>query len=569
MRMLDSFRYRPFAFGTRFLMIALLIGLLLLQGCAGKGSGTDSDGSTASGPFSYTNFENGSLSIETGGPSNGASNFLRSADFLAVSDLITAQINMDYRLFYYAYDGNHRFLGVSDPESVIMSSSISERFPSCSYIKLLIESTDGSKLDPAAQDDYGLILQLRSEYKSRSSEGMELEEVKGVIDGADIRSVTVFLENDSASSHPRLLSCASHYQSASSSYPSIQLFLLNEAGTERYASPLYRLGQAGDDSVENQWRMPPYQKAGDQIKVLIIIPADVALTVDGMQVQEDISSAAEDAIHYQANQGFSSLYPPSTLPSFWMAGELGYQSCVVTPQFTSDDVCVCIQDTTTIRDLLRYPDGSEIAAGGPDDRPVSQFTYDELMQFDAGIKTDSSYSGKKVPSLDQFFDICKQYGMAPVLSIPSEREFMYGSGRSRMTSIRDMAEQFGVLDTLRIKGSDKEVLRAAEAVFGRDIAGYIIVQPSGEDRDPLDFAKAIGFADRSAEGIQESDYSVVIEFSSFGLTQEMVRNAIDEGFPVSVEAAGNGLSGPVMERLIDLGVTGFTVSRHCSIGLNW
>lgn len=568
MRMLDSDKRRPITAGTLSLIVALLAGLLLLQGCAGNDNSADSDGNTALGRFSYTNFENGSLSAETGGPSNGTSNSLRSADFIAVSDLITAQIDMDHSLYYYAYDANQHFLGMSDRESVLLSHPILDRFPSCSYIKLLIESRDESRLDPAKLDEIGLIVQLRSEYKSRSAAGMEMEEIIGTIDGTDTRSVTVYLENDSESDHPLILSCTSHYQSASSSYPSIQMFLLNETGGERYASPLYRVGEAGDASVENQWRMPPYQKAGDQVKILIIIPADVVLTVDGMQTQEDTQSA-RDAIQYRADQGFSSLYPPSTLPAFWMAGELGYQSCVVTPQFTSDDVCVCIQDTATIRNLLRYSDGSEIEKGGPDDRAVSQFTYDELMQFDAGIKTDPGFSGKKVPSLDQFFDICSQYDMAPVLSIPSEREFMYGSGRRHLASIRDLAEQYGVLDALQIKGSDKEVLRAAEDVFGQDIAGYIIVPPSDKDWDPLEFVKALGLADRPAEGTQESDYSVVIEFPSSGLSQNMIRNALDEGFPVSVEAAGTGISGPVMEQLIDWGVTGFTLNRHCSMGLNW
>ena len=567
--MLNSGSRRPFAAGTLSLIIVLLAGLLLLQGCAGKGGETNGAGDAASGPFNYTNFENGSLSRETGSLSNGTTNSLRSADFIAVSDLITAQIDMDYSLSYFAYDINHHYLGASDRESVLLSGPILERFPSCTHIKLLIESNDGSKLDPAALDTYGLIVQLRSEYKSRSAAAMALEEVGGEIDGKDTRSVTVYLDSDSVSAGPQLLTCTSCYQSASSSYPSIQLFLMNEAGEDKYTSPLYRLGEAGDALIQNQWRIPPYQRAGDQIRIQIVIPDDVVLTIDGMQAQEDTASNARDAVLYQAYQGFSSLCPPTTLPAFWMAGELGYQSCVITPQFTSDDVCVCFQDTATIRNLLRYPDGSEIEAGGPDDRPVSGFTYDELMQFDAGIKTDPGYSGKKVPSLDQFFDICAQYDMAPVLSIPSEREYMYGSGRSRLSSIRDMAEQYGVLDTLRIKGSDREVLRAAESVFGQDIAGYIIVPPSGEDWDPLDFVKTLGFAGRSAESMQDSDYSIVIEFSAFTLTQEMIRNAMDEGFPVSVEAAGSGISGPVMERLIEMGVSEFTLNSHCSIGLNW
>ena len=553
--------------GTLRLVIVMLIGLLLLSACGGKGA--SSDESAASGPFPYTNFETGDLNNKTGTVSNANETSLRSADFISISDFITAQINIEYGILYYAYDGNHRFLGASDTESVIMPRTIQEEYPSCAFLKLLVVSKDGSKLDPSQLDEYGLIVFLRSEYTSRLSVGMDITEVSGDYDGNDIRSLVICVENESEETPAHILSCFSHYQSGSSAYPTIQISLLAAEGTERYVSPFYRLGEAGEQSVDNQWRIPPYQNSDDQYKVLIIVPDDVILTIDEMQIADDTGSAAGDPVLYTAYQGFSSLYPPTTLPAFWMAGELGYHGCVVVPQFTSDDVCVCFQDTSSIRTLLRYADGSVIEKGGPDDRPVSRLTYDELMQFDAGLKSGPGFSGKKVPSLDQFFDICSQYDMAPVLSIPSEREFMYGSGKRRLSSIRDMAEQFGVLDTLRIKASDREVLLAAESVFGHDIAGYIVVPPQDADWDPLTFIKTIGFADRSAESMQDSEYAVTIEYPSAAATPEAIKNAVAEGFPVSVEAIGNGISGPVMERLIELGVSEFTVNSHCSIGLNW
>lgn len=548
------------------LLMVLLSSLLLLQACGGK---NPDPGSAASGTFSYTSFQSGDLNSETGSPSGGNTNPIRSADFISISDLVTAQINMEYGIRFFAYDDSHHFLGASDDERVIMASMVLEEYPACAYVKLLAESRDGSKLDPARPDAYGLIVLVRSEYKAREPVRKDISDISGDYDGRDIRSLIVSLEQTPGSNRPQLLSCSSHYRSESSSYPTIQLSLLDEAGAERYGSPLYRLGGSGGEAVENEWRIPPYQAENDVIRITIIIPADVVLSIDDMQMQEDSAPDTEDAILYTANQGFSSMCPPSTLPAFWMAGELGYPSCSVIPQFTSDGVCLCFQDVSTIRALLRYPDGSEIEAGSGDDRPLSQFTYEELMQLDAGIGTNQSYSGKKVPMLEQFFDICAQYHMAPVLSIPSDRDYRYDSGRRHFSEIRDLAEHFGVLDSLRIKTSDRDVMQAAADVFGHDIAGYIIAQPIDEDWDPLDFAKAIGFADRSADGMRESDYSAALELSSFTATNEKIRTALDEGFPVSIEAAGDGLSGPEMERLIDLGVTEFTLDRHCSIGLDW
>jgi len=63
--------------------------------------------------------------------------------------------------------------------------------------------------------------------------------------------------------------------------------------------------------------------------------------------------------------------------------------------------------------------------------------------------------------------------------------------------------------------------------------------------------------------------NVVIEFFGSAATEKKIVTAKNEGFLVSIAAMRGGVSGPQMMRLIDLGVTEFTLDHHLSMGLDW
>jgi hypothetical protein len=242
-----------------------------------------------------------------------------------------------------------------------------------------------------------------------------------------------------------------------------------------------------------------------------------------------------------------------------MAAEMGFTSCITIPKFTKDGVGVCFHDDSSVRQILRYPDGSIIEAGSTDDRPVREFNYDELLKFDAGIRKDGVFAGTKVPTLDEFFRICSMTGMQPIFSVHpalTVDEWKY---------VRALLEKYRLLEHFWVKTGSVKAQKAALEVFDDDIAGYIIIRGTKEEWDPAVRAEECGF-DRSR-------HNLVMEYFYISSTEEKidewVKLARSEGFNVSVAAMLGGVSGVAMRKLIDLGVSEFTLDYHCSMGLDW
>ena len=53
------------------------------------------------------------------------------------------------------------------------------------------------------------------------------------------------------------------------------------------------------------------------------------------------------------------------------------------------------------------------------------------------------------------------------------------------------------------------------------------------------------------------------------VTEETLERTRRDGYIISIAAMCGGVSGPRMQNLIDLGVSEFTLDRHCSMGLSW
>ena len=85
------------------------------------------------------------------------------------------------------------------------------------------------------------------------------------------------------------------------------------------------------------------------------------------------------------------------------------------------------------------------------------------MAYDCGIKINLLYAGEKIPTLESFFELCKNTGMHPMLSVhpvPSSSEY---------AEIKALAKKHQVLKTLNIKGAGINFVSDAYAVFCDEI----------------------------------------------------------------------------------------------------
>lgn len=113
----------------------------------------------------------------------------------------------------------------------------------------------------------------------------------------------------------------------------------------------------------------------------------------------------EHTLRMTAHRGLSVLAPENTLPAFRLAGEYGFWGAECDISQTSDGVWVLMHD----KDVDRMTDGEGL---------VSAFTFDELsaLTIDAGNHVEQ-YPGTKVPTLVEYLDVCKAYGLHPVIEI--------------------------------------------------------------------------------------------------------------------------------------------------------
>jgi len=377
-------------------------------------------------------------------------------------------------------------------------------------------------------------------------------------DGAFRKGFDVTLK-DPSFSEIWILSTVAQYESKTDAIPTVQVRLIDAKGKTNYYSPVYEIGHTRE-FYRREWRIPPTYQNFDTVRISFMIPEGVTLYLREIRKKANTRYRCGDfGIRYHGHAGFPGAAMGNSILGFQMAAELGFTSCITIPKFTKDGLGVCFHDDASVRKALRYEDGSLIEEGSADDRPVSAFTYEELIRLDLGIKRDPSFAKTRVPTMDEFFRICSMTGMQPIFSVHpalTKEEWEY---------VRNLLEKYRLLDQFWIKlGNPKGLIPALE-VFDDRIAGYIMIQSIKDDWDPCERAKACGF-DRSR-------HNVVVEFFYVEHTEELVdakiRRARDEGFPVSLAAMSGGVSGVTMQKLIDLGVSEFTLDYHCSMGLCW
>ena len=106
-----------------------------------------------------------------------------------------------------------------------------------------------------------------------------------------------------------------------------------------------------------------------------------------------------------AHQGYSAVAPGNTLAAFRLAGMHGFWGAECDVRQTADGIWVVFHNT-----LIDKPtDGKG---------NVNRMTYAELQQYrvDAGNGLEQ-YPNEKIPTLEEYLDVCKAYGMHPVIDV--------------------------------------------------------------------------------------------------------------------------------------------------------
>ena len=105
-------------------------------------------------------------------------------------------------------------------------------------------------------------------------------------------------------------------------------------------------------------------------------------------------------MQFCAHRGYCSNAPENTMPAFIAAIEKGYERIETDPVFTKDGVIVLLHDNSINR-TCRNRDGSPIDM----EIFISQLTYAELLNYDAGIAVGEAFRGTAVPRLEELLEL--------------------------------------------------------------------------------------------------------------------------------------------------------------------
>lgn len=110
---------------------------------------------------------------------------------------------------------------------------------------------------------------------------------------------------------------------------------------------------------------------------------------------------------YQAHRGVGTEFPENTVPAFIAAAAQGYDYIELDPVFTKDGKCVILHDGTLNRTCRTFG-GKEL------EKPVyiSEISYEEALQFDAGIAKAYKFGGTKIPLLSEVVDFAEKAGIS-------------------------------------------------------------------------------------------------------------------------------------------------------------
>jgi len=128
----------------------------------------------------------------------------------------------------------------------------------------------------------------------------------------------------------------------------------------------------------------------------LIVAVLVTATLSACSTAPRSGGAPRPQVFYQAHRGGLREVPENTMVAFRHAWRCPGAVPEVDVRTTKDGVMVCMHDETPAR--------TTNAPGALKDRPVSQIVFEELRQWDAGVRFDRKYAGEKVPALREVFD---------------------------------------------------------------------------------------------------------------------------------------------------------------------
>lgn len=218
-----------------------------------------------------------------------------------------------------------------------------------------------------------------------------------------------------------------------------------------------------------------------------------------------------------AHRGYRAVAPENTSAAFEEAGKAGFWGAECDIYRTKDGVWVVTHDVNTYRmmDKMSW---------------VEKKTYDELMEetVDNGSNIEN-YPDLKICTLEEYLQICKEYGMTAVIELKGKNNTEYYS------DVTDLVEKYGV-DAVYISFHFENLEKIRELT---DAPTYYLVQEI-EDED-IELAKTLENCGIDFNGEKEENFE-----------NGMIEKCIDSGLDVGAWTINDT---ELLDKLVASGVT--------------
>lgn len=222
-----------------------------------------------------------------------------------------------------------------------------------------------------------------------------------------------------------------------------------------------------------EYRMVRWPGDSTSVRVVFTVPQDVTLVIDRLSFRyDDQVSRVTTGIRINAHRKLY-MTPPDTEPGAIMAARAGCPAMIQIPKRLSDGTWIFYHDDSLVYNdtYIRQADGTQLPASY-DHTPWDSISSEEAFSWDWGVSTSNDFAGTKPMTMQQFFLICANTGMMPMLSIhpfPTSSE---------LEEIKLIATKLGVLSNLGLKATTANIA-TLYSVFGEDVESYTIDVTAG------------------------------------------------------------------------------------------
>lgn len=159
------------------------------------------------------------------------------------------------------------------------------------------------------------------------------------------------------------------------------------------------------------------------------------------------ADADEDiVVQIVAHRGYSGAYPENTLSAFAGAYACGAKTVEFDVRKTKDGELVIFHDDT----LERFTG---------DESTVADYTYDELLQLDAGSWYSIDFISERIPTLDQTLSLLQSTNMRMFCELKD-----IGEDTEFVQQVYDKCAEYGVLDRVIFLSFNYDYLSAIKVI---------------------------------------------------------------------------------------------------------